>query len=182
VKIIGNTHVPGLVTWISNKLSSSASRLYLPRFGVSLTDWRVLAYFEVHRWSTASQACESLDFDKAAVSRSVRVLQKSGYLLARPQGLRKIEYAPTPSGSRLYERMLQVALEREEALLSGLTSSERETLIRLLQHVLLNVDAVARVGQEQDNKAKRGQKQGGRTTPSRANNSRRARNTHPTNT
>src|SRR6266700_3192830 len=110
MKIIGNRHVPGLITWISNKLSSSASQLYLPRFGISLTDWRVLAFFEVHPWTTAAQACVSMDFDKAAVSRSVGLLQREGYLKSRPRGLRKIEYSTTATGKTLYKKMLGVAL------------------------------------------------------------------------
>jgi DNA-binding MarR family transcriptional regulator len=148
MKIIGNRHVPGLITWISNKLSSSASQLYLPRFGISLTDWRVLAFFELHPWTTAAQACESMDFDKAAVSRSVGLLQREGYLKSRPRGLRKIEYSTTATGKTLYKKMLEVALAREEALLTGLSRAERETLIRLLQQLLANVGAVQKVGQE----------------------------------
>jgi DNA-binding MarR family transcriptional regulator len=148
MKIIGNRHVPGLITWISNKLSNSASQLYLPRFGISLTDWRVLAFFEVHPWTTAAQACLSMDFDKAAVSRSVGLLQREGYLKSRPRGLRKIEYSTTATGKTLYKKMLRVALAREEALLTGLSSAERETLIRLLQQLLANVGAVQKVGQD----------------------------------
>jgi DNA-binding MarR family transcriptional regulator len=146
MKIIGNRHVPGLILWISNKLSSSASQLYVPRFGISLTDWRVLAFFELHPWSTAAQACVSMDFDKAAVSRSANLLQQAGYLKSRPQGLRKIEYSTTATGKTLYKRMFEVALAREEALLTGLSAAERETLIRLLQRLLANVGAVQQVG------------------------------------
>src|ERR1700678_639564 len=119
MKIIGNSHVPGLITWISNRLSSSASQLYAPRFGISLTDWRVLAFFELPPWKTAGQACASMGFDKAAVSRSIGLLQKRGDVKSRPCGLRKVEYSTTATGKTLYKRMLEVALAREEALLTG---------------------------------------------------------------
>lgn len=148
MKIIGNRHVPGLILWISNRLSSSASQLYVPRFGISLTDWRVLAFFELHPWSTAAQACASMGFDKAAVSRSVGLLQRGGYVKSRPCGLRKVEYSTTAAGKSLYKRMLEVALAREEALLTGLSGTERETLIRLLQQLLANVGAVQQIGQQ----------------------------------
>jgi hypothetical protein len=45
--------------------------------------------------------------------------------------------------------MLEVALAREEVLLTGLSADERETLIRLLQQLLANVGAVQQVGLEQ---------------------------------
>jgi DNA-binding MarR family transcriptional regulator len=149
MKIIGNSHVPGLITWISNRLSSSASQLYAPRFGISLTDWRVLAFFELHPWNTAAQACASMGFDKAAVSRSIGLLQKRGDVKSRPCGLRKVEYSTTATGKTLYKRMLEVALAREEALLTGLSSAERETLVRLLQQLLENVSVVQQVGEAQ---------------------------------
>lgn len=155
MKIIGNRHVPGLITWISNKLSSTASQLYAPRFGISLTDWRVLAFFEVHPWTTAAQACASMGFDKAAVSRSIGLLQRGGYVKSRPCGLRKIEYSTTAPGKSLYKRMLEVALAREEALLTGLSSEERETLIRLLQQLLSNVGALQQIGQKETRTTRR---------------------------
>ena len=157
MKIIGNRHVPGLILWISNKLSASASQLYAPRFGIGLTDWRVLAFIEVHPWSTAAQGCASMGLDKAAVSRSVGILLRGGYIKSRPFGLRKIEYATTSTGKTLYKRMAEIALAREEALLMGLSAAERETLIRLLQQLLANVDAVQQVGSENPKRKAKGE-------------------------
>lgn len=51
-------YVPGLLLWLSNKVSSSASLLYNEKFGVGVTEWRVLAYFNIYPWSTASKASE----------------------------------------------------------------------------------------------------------------------------
>src|SRR5690606_34777650 len=79
-------YVPGLLLWLSNKVSSSASALYHERFGVSVTEWRVLAYFKIHPWSTASKACELMGLDKAAVSRSIANLVGKNILEPRPQG------------------------------------------------------------------------------------------------
>ena len=146
MKVIGTRYVPGLILWISNKLSSSASQLYGPSFGIGLTDWRVLAFFEIHPWTTAAQACASIGFDKAAVSRSVGWLQKGGWLKSRPCGLRKVEYSTTPSGKTLYKKVAEVALAREEALLTGLSAAERESLIDLLHRLLGNIDVVQEVG------------------------------------
>ena len=157
MKIIGNRHVPGLILWISNKLSASASQLYAPRFGIGLTDWRVLAFIEVHPWSTAAQGCISMGLDKAAVSRSVGILLRGGYIKSRPSGLRKVEYSTTATGKTLYKRMVEVVLAREEALLTGLSADERETLIRLLQQLLANVGAVQQVGLEPPKRLSKGE-------------------------
>lgn len=146
MQVIGTRYVPGLMLWISNKLSSSASQLYAPKFGIGLTDWRVLAYFDFHPWSTAAQACASMGFDKAAVSRSVAWLLNGGWIKSRPCGLRKIEYSTTATGKALNKKVSVLALAREEALLTGFSASERETLIELLHRMLGNLDAVQQVG------------------------------------
>ena len=99
-------YVPGLLLWLSNKVSSSASLLYNEKFGVGVTEWRVLAYFNIYPWSTASKASELMGLDKGAVSRAIATLVGNGWLDSRPQGLRKIEYQVTG------ERRLDADLRR----------------------------------------------------------------------
>ncbi|CDN89034.1 MarR family winged helix-turn-helix transcriptional regulator [Hydrogenophaga intermedia] len=139
-------YVPGLLLWLSNKVSSSASALYHERFGVSVTEWRVLAYFKIHPWSTASKACEFMGLDKAAVSRSVANLVGKNVLEPRPQGLRKIEYRVTAEGNKLHNAMYRFAMAREQALLKGIDDAERAVLIDLLKRMLDNLGEVQQVG------------------------------------
>ena len=142
MKLDLDRYVPGMLLWLSNKMTSSASQLYRARFDVGVTDWRVLSYFEIYPWSTASQACELMGLDKAAVSRSVALLKDGGWLKSRPDGLRKIEYATTATGRKLHDRIIKLATAREEALLTGFSAQERETLIGYLHRLLDNLDAV----------------------------------------
>lgn len=141
-------YVPGLLLWLSNKMASSASQLYRARFDMGVTDWRVLSYFEIHEWSTATQACELLGLDKAAVSRSVALLKAGGWLKSRPAGLRRIEYATTASGTKLHDQIVVLAVAREEALLTGFSAKEREQLVAYLQRLLANLAIVNEVGHE----------------------------------
>lgn len=141
-------YVPGLLLWLSNKVSSSASALYHDKFGVGVTEWRLLAYFKLYPWSSASKACELMGLDKGAVSRSLGNLVAQGHLESRPQGLRKIEYRVTRKGNQLHDAIYLFAMAREDALLDGMTTEERQTLVRLLRHMLGNLDAVQRVGRD----------------------------------
>jgi len=150
MKLELDRYVPGLLLWLSNKIAASASALYRERFDLGVTDWRVLSYFEIYEWSTASQACELMGLDKAAVSRSVAVLKEGGWLKSRPNGLRKIEYATSAAGKKLHDRIVKLAIAREEALLTGFSGRERETLIRGLNRMLANLDAVQKVGHQDE--------------------------------
>jgi DNA-binding MarR family transcriptional regulator len=148
MKLDLDRYVPGLLLWLSNRMASSASHLYRARFNLAVTDWRVLSYFEIHPWSTATQACELMGMDKAAVSRSLTLLKEGGWLQSRPQGRRIIGYATTASGKKLHDRMIVLATAREEALLTGFTPDEREQLVSYLRRLLANLEAVNRVGHE----------------------------------
>lgn len=148
MKLDLDRYVPGMLLWLSNKMTASASQLYRARFDLGVTDWRVLSYFEINPWSTASSACDLMGLDKAAVSRSVALLVDGGFLKSRPDGLRKIEYSTTPPGRKLHDRMIKLASAREEALLTGFSKQEREVLVQHLHRLLANLDAVQQVGRE----------------------------------
>lgn len=141
-----DTYVPGLLLWLSNKVASSASSLYNEKFGIGVTEWRLLSYFKIYPWSTASKACELMGLDKGAVSRSVAMLVDNGWLESRPQGLRKIEYHVTPNGNKLHNAVFRLAMAREQALLDGFKPDERELLIGLLKRMLGNLERVQQVG------------------------------------
>jgi DNA-binding MarR family transcriptional regulator len=141
-----NTYVPGLLLWLSNRVSSSASSLYNEKFGIGVTEWRILSYFKIYPWTTASTACELMGLDKGAVSRSISLMVENGWLDSRPQGLRKIEYHVTPAGNKLHNAVFRLAMSREKALLDGFSASEREVLISMLKRMLGNLDGVQRVG------------------------------------
>jgi DNA-binding MarR family transcriptional regulator len=139
-------YVPSLLLWVTNKLSASASRVYLAEFGIGVTEWRVLAYFVARPWTSASTAAETTGIDKSAISRSIAILHRHDALEARPAGLRKVEYALSPTGRRLYTRIYRLAIARQDALLEGVSAEEREVLARLLRTLLGNLDRVAQVG------------------------------------
>jgi DNA-binding MarR family transcriptional regulator len=145
MKLDLDSYVPGLLLWLTNKLASSASQLYKARFGIAVTDWRVLSYLELYPWSTAASACELMGMDKAAVSRSLSFMMENGWLSARPNGLRKVEYATTAAGKRLHDRAIKLVMARQEALLTGLSAQDRKQLLRILHRMLGNLERVSEV-------------------------------------
>jgi DNA-binding MarR family transcriptional regulator len=145
MKLDIDSYVPGLLLWLTNKLASSASQVYKARFGIAVTDWRVLSYLELYPWSTAASACELMGMDKAAVSRSLSFMMENGWLRSRPNGLRKVEYATTASGKKLHDRAISLVLARQDALLTGLTGEEREQLLRTLHIMLGNLELVSEI-------------------------------------
>ena len=129
-----DTFVPGLITFISNKISTGASNTYRKLFGIGLPEWRVLAVLAVEPNITAYRICQIMGFDKALASRTIQKLQAHGHVKMEVQGRQKL-ITLSKQGYLLHDRILQVAVEREEALLGCLTRSERKQLTLLLQRL-----------------------------------------------
>ena len=136
-------YVPALINHLSNKLSRGASAIYRERYGIGIIEWRVLAQLGSSPGSTARAICDRTALDKAAVSRSFGVLSELGYIAFPKNVGRRDQIARlTGSGRRLHDRIMTVALEREERFLAPLSSSERRTLVALLNRLYENVDAL----------------------------------------
>jgi DNA-binding MarR family transcriptional regulator len=132
------------LVWIANKLSSGASRNYLQNFGVGVEIWRCLVLLAIHDSIAAQQISQVMGMDKASVSRCFKSMQSQGLIVMRldaSDGRVRIATL-TPKGRALHDQILEMALERERALLSVLSESERETLLELLKRVHENLPAV----------------------------------------
>jgi DNA-binding MarR family transcriptional regulator len=132
------------LVWIANKLSRGASYNYLKVFGVGVEIWRCLVLLAIHGSIAAQQVSQVMGMDKASVSRCFKVMQARGLIvmgLDASDGRVRIATL-TPKGRRLHDQILDMALERERALLSVLGDSDRETLIRLLKRLHENLPAV----------------------------------------
>jgi DNA-binding MarR family transcriptional regulator len=143
-----DSYIPAYLSFLAGKLSSGASAVYRPRFGIGITDWRMMALLAAEPWVVASHICNSTGLDKAAVSRSVRSLQDLGLIEITPdrQDQRKQLIALTSKGMALHNRIVELAVAREQALLEGLSEAERKTLLQLLIHLQRRIRAVNAVG------------------------------------
>lgn len=141
-------YIPAYLSFLAGKLSSGASAVYRPLFGIGITDWRLMALLAAEPWVVASHICNSTGLDKAAVSRSVRSLQDLGLIDVRPdrRDQRRQMIALTSKGVALHNRIVELAVAREQALLEGLSEADRETLLRLLVHLQRRMRAVNGVG------------------------------------
>jgi DNA-binding MarR family transcriptional regulator len=123
-------------------VSSSASQVYLRRFGVGVNDWRVISHLGMDPGCTAQVVSNELRVDKSVVSRSVRTLVDEGLVAAeRTPGFRRLYL--TAKGAALHKEMLPVAVERERTLLAGLSAEEVDQLLGLLRKLLGNLPALA---------------------------------------
>ncbi|MDB5618017.1 MarR family transcriptional regulator [Tardiphaga sp.] len=137
-------YVPAFVTFIANKLSRSATAFYQKRFGVNVTEWRIMSLLAIEPGIPASRICHVIGFDKGPVSRTLALLQGRGLVAINtdPNDGRSHAIALTAKGKATHDVVIVAALEREQKLLSCLDAGEREVLIDLLRRIHSNLGAV----------------------------------------
>jgi DNA-binding MarR family transcriptional regulator len=131
-------YFPFYLGTISNRWTSSSSRLYLDRYGIGIGEWRVLASISALGSASSQQVVALIMMDPGAVSRSVKRLE-AGDLIEPVNGRfvgRTKPYRLTPAGQELYAKISEIALDREATLLALLTPEEQKELIRLLAKVV----------------------------------------------
>lgn len=116
---------------LAQKIAASASAAYRPRFGVGLTDWRVLAALGAEPWIVPARVAQACGLDKAAVSRSLGALRAAG--LVEGDGGR--ELALTAAGLALHDRLVEAAGERGRRLLAGFSGEERALFAAFLRRM-----------------------------------------------
>jgi DNA-binding MarR family transcriptional regulator len=136
-------YIPAYFAYLAGKISSSASATYRPRFGVGITDWRIMAMLAGEPWISPARICAATGLDKAAVSRSVRVLERAGLIDILPDAAdqRRQSVALTRKGVTLHDRIVALALERERVLLQGFSAGERKRLLEFLVRLQARVQA-----------------------------------------
>lgn len=141
--VINHTrYLPALINFLANKLASGASSAYRREFGVGVTEWRILSKLASEDACTAQQISQYFDLDKGLVSRTLKSLTDNGSVTVVDQGDGKRIIVMTKTGRALHDRIIELALDREQVLLECLKPNEVELLIDLLRRLLAQTPAV----------------------------------------
>jgi DNA-binding MarR family transcriptional regulator len=125
--------LPYRLSVLSNRVSQDIARLYAERFGLGITQWRILAVLGRYPDLSATEVAERTAMDKVAVSRAVASLLDAGLLRRRAHGAdrRRSVLELSARGYRIYDEVAPLALAFEQRLLAGLSPDERRTLLAL---------------------------------------------------
>lgn len=127
--------LPYRLSLLSNTVSQGISMVYRKRYGLSVTEWRVLAILGRYPGLTASEVMQRGAMDKVAVSRAVRKLQEKKLLerSAHAQDRRRLPLRLSKKdGGELFAAVVPQALAYEQALLKEISATEMAQLSGLL--------------------------------------------------
>ena len=126
--------LPYRLSVLSNRISQAIARIYQQRFGLDVTEWRIMAVLGRYPDRSASEVAERTAMDKVAISRGVARLLDRGLLTraVHEDDRRRSVLALSPAGTAVYDEIAPLALDYERRLLAELAEDEREWLQRLL--------------------------------------------------
>jgi DNA-binding MarR family transcriptional regulator len=116
---------------VANLLSRGAEMRYRREFGVSLWEWRTVALLGgATEPQSLNELARAAGMDKGQMSRVVSGLTKKNMISreADANDARGIRLSLTPSGRKLYRKLIGAAAERNDAFLGCLSAQERACL------------------------------------------------------
>ena len=133
---------------LSSLVSRGLARLYSVRFGLTISDWRVLAVISRYPGVSSNAVCELAAMDKMRVSRAVSGLLETGRIHRRldKQDRRRGKLYLTDEGRDIHAQVVPVARAYEAKLMAGLTDEEARLLERLLASLESSAQGIAREG------------------------------------
>jgi len=147
-----HTYVPHYLMVLANGMASGQSRLYLKQLGLGINECRITTILAHVPGLQANEMSAMLSMNKSIVSRSVNSLIRRGMIEpVYPSGPRKLRL--TALGQRRHRDIVEVAIERERLLLTGLTPNDKTILLGYLARLFANmpiVDAYKGVSQAAD--------------------------------
>jgi DNA-binding MarR family transcriptional regulator len=129
--------LPYRLSVLSNRVSGAIARVYSERFGLGVTEWRVMAVLGRYPDLSAGEVAQRTAMDKVAVSRAVASLVESGRVERETHGddRRRSVLRLTDEGRSIHDAVAPLALAFERRLLDGMAPDEREVLFRLLDRL-----------------------------------------------
>ena len=105
--LFGEAHLPQRLLLLSKMIERIAAKQLQAEFGMSLAQWRVLAFVCSGGPATASYIGSSGEIDQAEISRAVKVLLKEGLVTREfAAGSKKtMIISPTRKGENLFQKV-----------------------------------------------------------------------------
>lgn len=140
--------LPYRLSILAQVVSEALHALYSDRFGLTVTQWRVMAALGRFAPLTASEVGQRIVMDKVAVSRAVTALLRRGLVerVTDRADRRRASLRLSARGKALHSRIVPIALDYEKRLVAALDAGERRRLDALTDRLLERARALGGAG------------------------------------
>ena len=136
--------LPYRLSILAQLVSESLHALYADRYGLTVTQWRVMAALGRFAPLTASEVGQRIVMDKVAVSRAVTALLRRGLVerVTDRADRRRASLRLSARGRTLHARIVPIALAYEKRLVEALDAGERRRFDELTDRLLARATAL----------------------------------------
>ncbi|WP_355660528.1 MarR family winged helix-turn-helix transcriptional regulator [Halomonas salifodinae] len=119
---------------LAERISQALARQYEARYGLNVSQWRVLAWLSHRDVLTATRICEATQMDKARVSRAVQALEARDLISRTPCASdQRLHYLRlTAAGQALLAELVPQARAWEAELVATLGAGEYRDLFNAM--------------------------------------------------
>ncbi|MFN8720704.1 MAG: MarR family winged helix-turn-helix transcriptional regulator [Rhodospirillales bacterium] len=131
------TFLPYRLSVLANRVSRALAEVYEARFGITPSEWRLIAILARFGPMSANGVCARSAMDKVQVSRAVARAGAAGLVDRRidHEDRRRSVLSLTGQGRAVHDRIVPLAREVEARLLDGLDAGERALLSALIDRL-----------------------------------------------
>jgi DNA-binding MarR family transcriptional regulator len=129
--------LPYRLNVLATLVSQALSRIYTGRYGIGISEWRVLVTLGQHGAMTGKTIGAQSQMHKTKVSRAVAQLEKRK-LVAREinrDDMREAFLSLTPEGRAIYEEVTPLALDFARNLVGAVDAADRPAFDRAIAHL-----------------------------------------------
>lgn len=129
--------LPYRLSVLSNRVSQGIAETYERRFGLSVTEWRVIAIIGRYPGLSATEVAQRSAMDKVAISRAVRRLLEQGRVEREHSNAdrRARHLHLSVAGREIYDQIVPAALAFERRIRAALSDEENRILERLIEKI-----------------------------------------------
>lgn len=135
--LLAQDHITVLMVSIGMRLNRGATAYYRTAFDLGMAEWRLLLVLSSTKSLNVGELSEAADLDKAAVSRSLVLLEERKLVSVeqtRTRGRAAIAKL-TAEGKKLSTQLMQVSLARQARLFKNFAGADKERLNALLHRL-----------------------------------------------
>ena len=141
-KLVLQDFMPYLLSVVSNRVSAHIARAYQDKFGLSVTEWRIIAVLGEHTGVSADTVSQRTEVEKSLISRSLKKLIAKKLVSRKrdSEDARRHALRLTRKGEQIYQQVVPLSLSSEQAVLACLSEREQAMLAKLLNKLLQQTD------------------------------------------
>lgn len=135
-------YLPYRLSILSNRISTLVAGSYKDRFGLSITEWRIMAVLGEYPGASADEISLKTQIEKSLISRAISKLLNRNLIQRQisKEDKRRSQIELSPMGYDVYSQIVPLSLEYEEKLLSCLSQQEQEGLSSIIDRLYVHAE------------------------------------------